>query len=369
MPSSPKPLSSGEMFMERSESPRVSVVVPCRNEIHHIETFLDTLRHQDLGAIEMEVLIADGMSMDGTRRVLHEFARRFSECRILDNPEKLAAAGLNLAIREARGEVILRMDVHTIYAPDYIRSCVDVLNETHADNVGGPALTIAQGYIARGIACGFHSRFATGGAKFRDARYEGVTSTVPYGCWRKSTFEAIGLFDDELLRGQDDELNFRIVSSGGKVWQSPRIISWYQPRGSLRSLSRQFFQNGFWKVAAIRKHRRPASWRNLVPSACLLAAILLLLAAAVAELAGFPAWGSQIVAVLLALAGVYLTLSSASALSIARREGWALLPLLPVVFATYQLSYALGFLCGIFHRPPLPQQPNPVHRVLTASSK
>jgi succinoglycan biosynthesis protein ExoA len=351
------------------ENVRVSVVVPCRNEIRYIESFLDALRRQDLGEIRMEILIADGMSTDGTRRVLREFARRQPDCRILDNPDGLASTGLNRAIREARGEIIVRMDVHTIYAPDYVRSCVKVLNETHADNVGGPALTFAQGYMARGIACGFHSRFATGGAKFRDARYEGPTSSVPYGCWRKSTLEAIGLFDAGLPRGQDDELNFRIASSGGKIWQSPRIVSWYRPRGSLRALFRQFFQNGLWKVAAIRKHGRPACWRNVVPGACLLVAIFLLIGAGAAALAGFPAWGNELLAVWLALAGVYLVLSLASALAIARREGWLFLPLLPLVFAAYQFPYALGFLCGVFYRPESQLRPNPVHKVLTASTK
>jgi len=355
--------------MQRSVTHQVSVVVPCRNEIRHIKTFLDALCHQDLGEIAMEVLFADGMSMDGTRRVLREFAKRYPECRILDNPEKLASTGLNRAIREARGEIIVRMDAHTIYAPDYVRSCVEVLNETRADNVGGPALTFAEGYLARGIACGFHSRFATGGAKFRDARYEGPVSSVPYGCWRKSTMEAIGLFDVGLPRGQDDELNFRIVSSGGTVWQSPRIVSWYRPRSSLLALSRQFFENGFWKVVAIRKHGRPARWRNVVPVASLLVVILLLLGAAAAELAGFPAGRNGFLAAWLALAGVYLALSLASALSMARREGWLFLPLLPVVFATYQFSYALGFLCGIFHRPESRHRPDSMHKVLTPSTK
>ena len=135
--------------------------------------------------------------------------------------------GLNRAIREARGEIIIRMDAHTIYAPDYVRSCVEVLQETNADNVGGPALTRADGYIAQAIALAFHTPFASGGAKFRDPRYEGPVDTVPYGCWRKSTLERIGMFDEKLVRGQDYELNVRIVSSGGTVWQSPKIISWY----------------------------------------------------------------------------------------------------------------------------------------------
>ena len=117
------------------------------------------------------------------------------------------------------------MDAHSTYAADYVRSCVEVLHETNADNVGGPALTRADGYIAQAIAFAFHTPFATGGAKFRDPRYEGPADTVMYGCWRKSTLERIGLFDEKLVRGQDYELNARLLSSGGTVWQSPKITS------------------------------------------------------------------------------------------------------------------------------------------------
>jgi len=139
------------MSMQESEALRVSVVVACRNEIRHIEGFLDCVRRQDLGRIDMEVVIADGMSVDGTRRVLLEFAKRFAAVRVIDNPEKIASAGLNRAIREARGEIILRMDAHTIYASDYVRSCVESLQETGAATVGGPELTRAEGYVAKAI--------------------------------------------------------------------------------------------------------------------------------------------------------------------------------------------------------------------------
>ncbi len=131
--------------MPPSETVHVSVVVPCRNEIRQIRAFLNCVLQQELAGIEMEILIADGMSVDGTRWVLREFERKFAAIRILDNPEQIAAAGLNRAIREARGEIIVRMDVHTIYAQGYVSTCVEVLNETHADNVGGPALTRAVG--------------------------------------------------------------------------------------------------------------------------------------------------------------------------------------------------------------------------------
>ena len=342
--------------MEQTELIQISVIVSCRNEIRHIRTFLGCLFHQDLRGLEMEVLIADGMSEDGTRAVLSKFDKKFSVLRVIDNPEKIAATGLNYAIREAKGEIILRMDAHSIYAPDYVRTCVEVLHETDADNVGGPALTRAEGYIPQAIAHAFHVPFAVGGAKFRDPHYEGPASTVPYGCWRKSTLNCIGKFDAEMVRGQDDELNFRILSSGGTIWQSPRIVSWYQPRRTLGALSRQFFQNGFWKVAAVRKHRRPASFRNLVPICCLLAGIALPTLAAVASAMGLALMQNVLLTALFLLAGLYCCISFVCAFLVAKREGWRFLAVLPFVFATYQLPYALGFLLALFH-PPAARKP------------
>jgi succinoglycan biosynthesis protein ExoA len=337
--------------VQQSEAIDISVVISCRNEIRHIRPFLESLFQQDIRGLEMEVLIADGGSEDGTRMVLAEFEKQYPALRVIENPEKIAATGLNHAIRESRGEIILRMDAHTIYAPNYVKSCIEVLHETNAENVGGPALTRAQGYISQAIAYAFHSPFAVGGAKFRDPHYEGSTTTVPYGCWRKSTLDCLGLFDAEMVRGQDDELNHRILSSGGTVWQSPKIVSWYQPRTSLSALFRQYFQNGFWKVAAIRKHRRPASFRNLVPGICLLLGIVLPIGAAGERLGGSLQWQNTFLTAWIALTGLYLAMSLGSAILVARRAGWTFLPILPIVFATYQFSYALGFLLGLLHRP------------------
>src|SRR5260370_25010043 len=127
------------------------------------------------------------MSYDGNRQVLYLYRRIVLPLRVLDNPYKIVSAGLNAAIRAARGEIIIRMDAHSEYAPDYIRRCLEVLNETHADNVGGPALTCADGYLPRAIAFAYHSGFACGGAKFHDAEHEGYVDTVPYGCLDQTT--------------------------------------------------------------------------------------------------------------------------------------------------------------------------------------
>jgi GT2 family glycosyltransferase len=353
----------------QSQTIHVSVVVPCRNEIRNIRAFLDSVLCQELGGIEMEVLIADGMSEDGTWLVLDEFERKFAAIRVLDNPEKIASTALNRAIREARGEIIIRMDAHTTYATDYVRSCVEVLLETNAENVGGPALTRADGYIAQAIAFGFHTPFATGGAKFRDPRYKGPADTVMYGCWRKSTLERIGLFDEKLVRGQDHELNARILSCGGRLWQSPKITYWYRPRASLSGLFRQYFQYGFWKVAVVRKHGRLASWRNLVPGSCLLAGVILLLCAAAASLGGLTWWRDLFLVDWFTLAASYFIASLATAFRVAKRQGWSFLPCLPVVFAVYHFSYALGFVLALLYRPAAAGRANPVRKVLTALTR
>ncbi len=329
-----------------SARPTVSVIVPCRNEAGHIGAFLESLQRQRAEGVSLEVLIADGRSDDGTRALLDDASAR-SGIRIIDNPEQMVSTGLNRCIRAARGEVIVRMDVHTEYAPDYVLRSLEVLEETGADNVGGPALTRADGYLARAIAAAYHSSFACGGARFHQAAYEGPVDTVTYGCWRRSLFDRIGFFDETLVRNQDDELNLRIVRAGGAVWQSPRIVSWYRPRRSLRALFRQYFQYGFWKVAVIRKHGRPASWRHLVPAAFVLGCLVLAAAAGVSATAAWTPARELTSAALLATLVLYSLGAGAAAVWTGRQSGWRLVPVLPVVFATYHVSYGAGFLLGL----------------------
>jgi len=355
--------------MPQSESVHVSVIVACRNEITHIHNFLDSLCRQVLSGAKIEVLIADGMSDDGTRQVLELYRRTVLPLRVIDNPGRIVSAGLNAAIRAARGEIIIRMDAHTEYAPDYIRRCLEVLNETDADNVGGPALTRADGFMAHAIALAYHARFTCGGAKFHDAEYEGYVDTVPYGCWRKSTLDRIGLFDEGLARNQDDELNLRLISSGGKIWQSQKIASWYRPRARLPPLFRQYFQYGFWKVSVLRRHGKVASWRHLIPGACLLIGIVLPLAAIAASLSGSAWWRSVFITACAVLAGLYFAASAGATFFVARRGGWRFLPVLPIVFATYHVSYGLGFVLGLAYHPSTEGRPTRMGQVLTAITR
>lgn len=318
----------------------ISIVVACRNEAAHIGAFLYSLLDQDMNGMEWEAIIADGMSDDGTRQVLEAYCARHAQLRVVDNPGRIVSTGLNAAVRSARGEIILRMDAHTRYARDYCRRCIEALESTGADNAGGPARTDGRGTPARAIAAAYHSRFSTGGGRFHDVNHRGWVDTVPYGCWRKATLERIGLFDESLTRNQDDELNLRLRRAGGKIWQDPDIVSWYSPRPTLETLFRQYFQYGFWKVAVIRKHRLPGSWRHLAPGAFILVNVLLLAGAAIGV--------SNVCAFLwLAIASAYAGASLTASVIAARRYGWATLPYLPAVFATYHVSYGLGFLAGL----------------------
>ncbi|MBV9081578.1 MAG: glycosyltransferase family 2 protein, partial [Acidobacteriaceae bacterium] len=223
----------------------VSIVVPCRNEARHLAPFLDCVLSQKLPSdTELEVLVAEGCSTDASRDILSQFAVRHPSVLILDNPEGIVSTGLNRAIRAARGDVIVRMDVHARYADDYVAQCLSVLAESGADNVGGPARTRANGYFQSAIAGAYHSPFACGGARFHNVEFEGYVDTVTFGCWHKEIFGRIGHFDESLVRNQDDEFNLRLRRAGGRIYQSPRIRCWYEPRSSLATLFRQYWQYG-----------------------------------------------------------------------------------------------------------------------------
>ena len=331
--------------MTANDSLDLTIIVACRNEIRHIRHFVDSLLAQDFSGIAWEAIIADGMSDDGTRGALRDYAAQHPELRVIDNPARVVSPGLNAAIRAARGAIIIRMDAHTSYAPDYCRRCIAELHRTGADNVGGPARTRTTGIRAHAFAAAYHSPFSTG-ARFHDDSFEGWVDTVPYGCWRKETLEQLGLFDENLVRNQDDELNLRIIRAGGKIWQSPAIVSWYSPRATLRALFLQYFQYGFWKAAVIRKHRLPGSWRHLVPVAFVLSHIFLF-AACLVTAAANPEQFGMVSRLWLLLILAYGTANFLASVAAARKSGWATLPYLPAVFTVYHFSWGLGFLAGL----------------------
>ncbi|MBI1357002.1 MAG: glycosyltransferase [Acidobacteria bacterium] len=317
----------------------VSILTPCRCEGPYIEDFVANVESQELPPeVEIELLVAEARSEDDGYQRLSRLAADRPWLRVLDNPRRTTPAGLNIAIRQARGDVLLRMDVHTTYAPDYVAECLRALESSGADNVGGPWVARGEGFVAETIALAFQSKWSTGGGRAHDPGYEGFVDTVYLGCWRREAFARFGRFDESLIRGQDSELNFRIWLRGGRVWQTPRIRSWYQPRRSLVALFRQYAQWGYWKVAILRMHRAPASLRQLAPG-------LFLLGLA----AGLPAaWVWPVLAApWLGVVAAYLLANIAAAVVVCRRAGaWKFLALLPAVFAVFHFGFGYGYLRG-----------------------
>ena len=319
----------------------VSVIVPCRNEVDFIDTFVHSLMAQRLpGGLDLEILIADGKSDDGTRKELDRLARQHPSMRVIDNTRQTAGAGLNTAIRLARGDVLIRMDVHTSYATDYILECLRALDNSGADNVGGPWVAQGSGYVSEAIALAFSSLLVSGGGKAHRAAYEGFVDTVYLGCWPRATFERFGLFDEEFVRTQDSEHNLRIILAGGKVWQTPSIRSWYTPRSSLRALARQYTQYGYWKTKVLQKHKRLASLRQWAPGLSLVTILVLGLLSPF-----FDAAASAAVAL---IAAYLVALVAGSVVLCAARGKRRLIPLVPVVISIYHFSFGYGFLRGVF---------------------
>ncbi len=318
--------------------PFVSVVMPVRQEARHIRASLRAVLAQDYPAERMEILLSDGMSSDGTRDLILEEAAQGARVRMIDNPMRIVPAGLNEAIRRASGEIIVRIDGHTIVPCDYVRCCVEELLRTGADNVGGRMVGTASGCLDRSVALATQSRFGVGDSRFHYSDRQEWTDTVYLGTWRRALFATLGLFDEELVRDQDDEFNYRIRERGGRILLSPRIRSQYAVRSTLRSLARQYFQYGYWKVRVLQKHPRQMRLRQFVPPSFVLA-----LAIGAVTAPWFPLAGYFLAGLLM----VYLAADLAASGRIAGHHGWRYAIALPVVFPTLHLSYGLGFLLGL----------------------
>jgi succinoglycan biosynthesis protein ExoA len=234
--------------------PFVSVVIPVYNEEQYIGACLGSVLGQDYPADRYEVIVADGGSTDRTREIVMSMATRpHPAIRLLDNPGRTQAAGLNMAIRASHGQFIARQDGHAEWTPQHLRRSVDLLLDSGADNVGGRADGVGEGATGRAIACAMRSPFGVGGARFRySTRVEEVATVFP-GTFRRSVFERVGLFDEAYPPHEDYELNHRIRVTGGRVLFSPDIPTRYHVRDSVRALARQYFRYGRAKVRVARK--------------------------------------------------------------------------------------------------------------------
>jgi glycosyltransferase involved in cell wall biosynthesis len=321
--------------------PVVSVIIPCRNEEGYIARCLDSILATAYPRHRLEILVADGQSNDGTRSILVRYAALHPSIRLLNNPTGSTPAGLNASIRASSGDVIIRMDAHVLYPADYIPRLVVALEESGADNVGGVLETVPADNTAtaRAIAIGLSHRFGVGNSYFRTGvRERREVDTVPFGCYRREIFDRIGLFDEELIRNQDDEFNFRLITRGGRVLLLPDVICRYFARKSLGQLARMYYQYGYFKPLVARKVGRVMTARQLIPS---------VLVAGLAVSVALSWWIPIARLALAVLGGTYAAIVLGCACSSIPRHGFRCAAVLTLVFPTLHFSYGSGFLRGI----------------------
>jgi GT2 family glycosyltransferase len=318
-----------------TEIERISVIAPMRDESQrNLVAFVDDLAAQEFAG-ELEVLVADGGGCD--REGVAEAAGRHGiDLRVLDNPDGWVSPGLNACIRAATGDLIVRLDCHSRYPTDYLRRCAELAESSGAWNVGGRLVPRGETAFERSVATAMDSPFGgIGWTRIADSSEPVEVDTVTFGAFRPDVFEAVGLFDEELVRNQDDEFNLRLRRAGGRIVLDPTIEVEYRPRGSLRAVWRQYFEYGFWKVPVMRKHGQVLTLRSLAPLALVLSVALFA--------GGAPA--SMLARRLLAAElGAYLSLALLFGASGVRRRGGPLSSTFAVVatFPTFHFGYGFG---------------------------
>ena len=331
---------SDTIEMATAIEPFVAVVIPCRNEAPFIRAVVDSLLSSSYPRERLEIIFVDGMSTDGTREVLEEAVREHAFIRVLDNRLLTVPAAMNLGIREARGEIIVRMDAHAEYPEDYIPRCVRLLLRSgpNIGSVGGRIVALPNGDSpwARAVAFVTSHRFGVGGAAFRTSSLPGLVDTVPFGTFSRAVLDKVGLYDVRLTRNQDNELSARIQKAGYAIAYDPDIRIRYRNQACLKGLVRQAFFTGMWNVYTLSLHPYTWKWRRFVPMGFV--AYLALLAAVASS--GVP--GAAAAALPL---GLYAALVAVFSLG----SGAAAGNRLPVAatFVSYHLSYGVGSFFGV----------------------
>jgi succinoglycan biosynthesis protein ExoA len=325
----------------RSSTPirTISIVAPVRNEGSNVDHFVSDLAAQDWTG-EVEVLVADGNSDDGSAERLRSAAWAAGlHVRVLENPAEWVSHGLNACIREARGDLIVRLDCHSRYPADYLRRCAELSEQTGAWNVGGRLVPTGTTPTERAVACAMDSPF--GGIGWTRAACDGpvCTDTVTFGAFRPEAFEHAGLFDETLVRNQDDEFNLRLRRAGGQIMLDPGITVMYRPRGSIARVWRQYFEYGLWKVPVMLKHRRVLTVRSVAPLAFVLMTVLLF-----AATVRFP-MARRLLALQWAAYGAAGVAFAARSVR-EHDESWELLPRVFAAFPAFHLGHGSGQAVG-----------------------
>lgn len=324
-------------------TPFVSIIVPCYNEEGTIRSLLSAVHAQTYPLAQMELVISDGLSTDRTREVIAAFQREHADLsvRVVDNTRRTIPSGLNQAIRESRGEIIVRLDAHSMPIPEYVERCVAAHEAGMGANVGG-VWEIRPGkdtLIAESISFAAAHPLGVGDAMYRLNAKPGAVDTVPFGSFRRSLIEKIGGFDETLLSNEDYEFNTRVRESGGVVWLDPSIRSVYFSRSTLKALAVQYWRYGYWKLRMLKRYPHTLRWRQALPPLFVLTLFVLLVLSLFTEL-GRVLLAAQLTVYLLALfaAGILL--------SIKRKKPFLVFGL-PLGIMTMHLAWGGGFLWSL----------------------
>lgn len=311
-----------------------------RNEEDYIARCLDSLLAQSYPGTSYEIIVVNGRSSDRSEEIVDSFCRQYPNVRCLENPAGIAPCAMNIGIRSASGEIIIRADGHNFYPRDYVENCVRCLEETGADNVGGPWLTVPanKSFGARLVAAILTSPFGVGDSPFRVGCQEGYVETVPFGAFRREVFDRVGMYNERLVRNQDNDLNARIRASGGRIYQTPALRTKYHPVASFQKLLKVTFKTSQWHLFSVSENGRSMSLRHLVPASFVLG-IVGLIAASIANRFALVTLG--------AIATAYFLLGLYFAVLRSRNDGPGVVLALPFACFLFHLSYGLGTLCGV----------------------
>lgn len=322
----------------------VSVICPIYNEEKYITKCIESVLEQDYPTEDLEILFVDGLSTDKTRKIVSDYATRYNQIRLLDNPHRIVPYAMNIGIKAAKGDIIIRLDGHVEYPTNYISKCVHYLMTLpNAENVGGVCQTLPcnERNVSQAIAIALSTGFGMGNSSFRIGSTEiRKVDTVPFGCFRKSLFERVGYYDYELVRNQDDELNGRIIKNGGSIYLIPELKIKYYSRDKISKVRRMFYQYGLYKPLVNKKLGSPATARQFVPLLFLLGIVL----------GGIlSVFSIYIMYTYFAVLALYLAIGLFIGCKYAVKYRRPMLTLLmPYVFANVHLSYGYGYLRGIY---------------------
>ena len=331
--------------------PLISIVVLCRNEKDFIAECLDSLLSSDYPKDRVEVLVADGMSQDGTRDIVQSYSKKHPSVRLVDNPKKIPATAANQGIRAAKGDLVMIAGAHALYPADYVSKCV-AYSQAYpmADNIGGIRWTEPRSdtFIGKAIAYVTSHRFGAGTAPYhRGGNSPTWVDSVWGGCYRKEVFERLGLYNESLVVGEDREFNRRLRGFGGKILQVPEINCTYYARSNFREFCRWAFRMGFWPFYAEKLvESRILSYRNFAPLALIASLILCLGMSFRTPLAWFSFFG---------ILSAYVLVTVASSMDLARKErDLRYLLLTPLIFGVTHFFYGVGSIYGVLKpEPPL----------------